>query len=180
MRYLVKLRYASILLIALSTGIGGCVDLKPRADATRYFVLGSDVQSTGASAGNALSVGIQTFSIAPYLDSPRIATRVEDVEITYSANGRWGEQLDTAIQKRLVAELGSSDGIGEVFGLPWPQKASPARRLAVSVDHFEGRSDSTVSVGLSWTVTDRDGMTLDRGSSLEQIPGWIPGDYRIW
>jgi uncharacterized lipoprotein YmbA len=179
MRKVKLIRNTSLLLILLGIGVSGCVDLKPRADGTRYFVLGSSASIVmEPSSEGGLSVGIQSFDIAPYLDSPRIATRIEGVEITYSANARWGEQLDDAIQKRLVAELGASSGIGDVHGLPWPPGTTPYRRLGISVNNFEGRSDSTVAVGLSWTVYDRDGMMLDEGRVAEQVPGWLPGDYR--
>ena len=177
MRKLIIDRCKVLLVLTLAVGISGCIDLKPRPDATRYFVLGSGSGDATPTPG-AAAVGIESFSIAPYLDSPRIATRVEEVEITYSANSRWGEQLDTAVQRRLVDEFASSSSIGEVYGLPWPNMVHPSRRLAISVDHFEGRSDGTVMVTLSWTVSDGDGMVLDRGIANEQLPDWILGDYR--
>jgi uncharacterized lipoprotein YmbA len=179
MRKSIIVRCKVFFLLALAVGMTGCVDLKPRPDATRFFVLGSSpgVTATTPTAG-AISLGIESFSIAPYLDSPRIAVRVEEVEITYSANSRWGEQLDRAIQRRLVDELAGSSSIGAVHGLPWPDNSHPSRRLAISVDHFEGRSDSTVSVSLSWTVSDAGGAVLDRGTANEQLPSWMPGDYR--
>jgi len=179
MRKIVLIRYLPVLLILSGITITGCIDLKPRTDSTRYFVLGATGDSSAStSSTGAITVGIRSFSIAPYLDSPRIATRVEGVEITYSANSRWGEPLKQAIQKKMVAELGSSSAIGHVYGLPWPSNADPSRTLAISVDNFEGQSDGTVVAGISWTVFDAGGMILERGTALEEVPGWIPGEYR--
>lgn len=178
MRKMNSIYTTRILLSALLFTTVSCVDLKPRADNTRYFVLGSasSSQAKGNTTGREV-LGIRSVSIASYLDTPRIATRVGDVEISYSSANRWAEDLEPAIRNRIADLILASGSVGEVITLPWPDNARPTLKLDIHIGRFEGTSDSEASLSAAWSLQNAAGTVLQRGVSERQIPGWIIGDY---
>ncbi len=158
--------------------MAGCVDLKPKPDNTRYFVLDSGTSnvSQGVPSGDVI-LGMARVTVASYLDTPRIAKRISDVEITYSPTSRWGEDLRIAIQDRVARRIMASGSVREVYTLPWPDGAAPSLRLTIHVDRFEGTMSSEAVLRGFWTLQNPSGTVLQRGNTDQRIPNWVIDDY---
>lgn len=169
---------AWIFYAAIIFAISGCIDLKPKPDRTRFFVLDSIVSTTAPDAASgAVRVGMLRVTVAGYLDTPRIAKRISDVEITYSPTNRWGEDLRIAIQDRIAERIMASGAVREVFTLPWRGGADPSLRLAIHIDRFEGTMSSEAALRASWSLRDATGSVVQRGHTDQRIPNWIIDDY---
>jgi len=169
---------ASVFCVAVLFASSGCVDLKPKPDNTRYFVLDSGTANVNPMppSGNVI-VGMLRVTTASYLDTPRIAKRISDVEITYSPTSRWGEDLRIAIQDQVANRILASGSVREIYTLPWPDGADPSLRLSIHIDRFEGTMSSEAALRASWFLRDASGTVVQQGYTDQHIPGWVIDDY---
>ena len=106
--------------------LGGCLDLKPQPDVTRFFVLGetSPTTSTASVDGpQGLALGMRPLHVAPHLDTQRIVTRLGIHEVGFADAFRWGEDLEEGINRTLAAYLAATDPVRSVQVVPWPGRA---------------------------------------------------------
>jgi uncharacterized lipoprotein YmbA len=167
-----------ILPVALLFLVSGCVNLKPRPDLTRYFVLNTvaAIPSTGTTSENVI-LGIDRVSMASYLDTPEMATRIGTVEIDYNPVSRWGEDLAWAIPNRLAQRLRNSEGIRDVYTLPWPDQMKPSVRLELEINRFEGTAAGEAALDAVWILENTTQASRTRHYAAILIPGWTVGDY---
>ncbi len=172
----------AVCVLALGLGtLGGCLDLKPQPDVTRYFVLGetSSATSTASIDGpQGLALGMRALRVAPHLDTQRIVTRLGPHEVSFADDFRWGEGLDEGISRTLAAYLAATDPVRSVQVVPWPDRAVYAYVIAVHVERFEGFAPDTAHLLATWSILDaEDGRLLRQGRTDHRAQGWSASDY---
>ena len=173
-------KYAARIMMFGLLVLGGCVNLKPQPDRTRFYVLGSD-QSVLISDGlprSGLVIGMRRLSLAPYLDTPSIVVRRNANEISFSDLNRWGEDLETGISRALSQYLEMSAAISSVDMVPWPDQVEHDFVLSIQIHRFEGELPDGTRLLASWSIHNPDdGRVLKQGSTNQSTSGWIAEDY---
>lgn len=169
------------ILVLIACLMGGCVDLKPKADTTRYFVLGPVdpvAPTANASGGEGLVLGIKRIVLPSHLETQRLVIREGNSEIQFSNNYRWGTNLDRAITVALADYLVATPAVGQAQVMPWPDHANPNHVVDVRVHQFEGESAGNARLVATWMISDpQSGNLLQSGKTDHVVPGWTPGDY---
>ena len=145
------LRVAALGLSGLA--LTGCLNLKPVADPTRFYVL-SPVP--GAASGTIVShgplaLGLGRVEIPAYLLDSRIALRPGAHEINYSEPHRWAERLDKGVQRVLGANLSALLGSDQVVLSAW-QRGEVTAEIYLSVQRFECDERGRVVLEARWRI----------------------------
>ena len=119
-------------------GLTGCVDLRPKGDPSRIFVL-TTLPEPAAGEGNGMppgvTVGIRAVRLPAYLQQDRVAVRRGENEIVYSDYDRWAEPLERGLMRTFAANLRAVPGAGRVFEGP-VSKGTVDLELELQVDEF--------------------------------------------
>ena len=118
-----------------------CVNLKPRENDTRFYVLGAAaVAEREAPANDGYVLGLRKIKLAEYLDTPHIVLRVGANEVLFSDDHRWGEDLGPAINRVVAGFLSGSSSVKQVEVVPWTPGVSPTYVVEIQIHKFEGTS----------------------------------------
>ncbi len=172
----------AVCVLALGLGtLGGCLDLKPQPDVTRYFVLGETgpaLSTASVDGPQGLALGMRALRVAPHLDTQRIVTRLGPHEVSFADDFRWGEGLDEGISRTLAAYLVATDPVRSVQVVPWPDRAAYAYVIEVHVERFEGFAPDAAHLLATWSILDaEDGRLLRQGRTDHRAQGWSASDY---
>ena len=103
-----KLIVSGVLALIFSFGLVGCVDLKPKTDPVRLFLL--EPMNDGkigdrTSMLNEVSIGIRSVQLPAYLGATGIAVRSGSNEVVFSDYELWAEPLERGIKRVLTTNL---------------------------------------------------------------------------
>jgi len=153
---------AAALLLA---GTCGCLNLKPKADPTRFYVLSATVEvplapnQASAAAG---SVGVRV-DLPAWLDRPGIARRQSANRVEFSTLHNWAEPLREGVARVLRHDLSALLGPSRVA----TRSASAGvegREVQVLIDRFELTATGRVVFSARWRVVrSRTGEVLQTG-----------------
>lgn len=124
--------------------LAGCVNLKPKENTTRFYVLGgTTTQATPRQAPELpkLRIGLRRLRLAEYLDSPFIVFRYGTNEVRFSEQHRWGEDLRHSINRTVAQSLASRSTIQQVDVVPWASNSEHDFIIQLQVLRFEGVAD---------------------------------------
>jgi uncharacterized protein len=149
---MMRLTLASILFL-------GACSILPEPKPVRYRTLVLDVahvpEPARAASARTASVSLRSVALPTYLDTDRLVTRVDDNEIRYSKEERWGDPLASAVPRILTANLESylaSEGV-ELR----PAGTSADAWVDVTIQRFEADSRGETELRARWTVHRREG-----------------------
>ncbi len=167
----------------MAMALSGCIDLEPRTDSTRFFVLSSAVGPSPvlrAEAASDLSLGLLQINLPPYLKSPKIANRSGSNEIVYSDTNRWGEKLEIALGRALADNIATQIPVRGVSVFPWAEPVPHDYNISVRIIRFEGDDAGRVTLEAEWMVLNpTDDTPLKRGETDVNLSGWDGADYGI-
>lgn len=146
-------RLALTLLAAASSLMTGCLNFKPVADPTRYFVLAALPPGaiTNAPAPKPIALGIGPIGFPPYLNTTRFIMRKGDHEVVSNDYLRWGEPPDQGFQRVLAANLALLLGTKEICLSQWRRDAVTSE-LQVEVARFDVNDQGHAILEASWHV----------------------------
>ena len=174
---------AAFAIVLVAMALSGCIDLEPRADSTRFFVLSSAVGPSPvlqAEAASALSLGLLQIDLPPYLKSPKIANRSGSNEIVYSDANRWGEKLEIALGRALADNIATQIPVRGVSVFPWAEPVPHDYNISLRIIRFEGDDAGRVTLEAKWMVLNpTDDAPLKRGETDVNLSGWDGADYVI-
>jgi len=142
----------------------GCLNLKPKADPTRYFLLTRTASKPlAASDGkeDVISLGIAPVAVPAYLTKPWMVIRTSGTEIRYSDFNKWGEHLDKGIQRVLAEDLSLLLGTDQIHLSAWKQEDVQAE-LTLSVHQFEVDTRGQVVLEAQWQLSGKHPFTGQR------------------
>jgi hypothetical protein len=108
----------------------------------------------GAAPGAGSAVAVGAVMLPAVLDRPQILTRTSDNQVSYSEYHRWAGTLKDDVTRVLIENLSILvRGSGRTV-LSADTAASPAYRLAVTVNQFDGRLGDKVWLRAVWAIRD--------------------------
>ncbi len=172
----------------------GCVNLKPRENDMRFYVLGANSSEEPVVSNNeaqGLSIGLRRLQLAEYLDSPRIVVRKGSNEVQFSENHRWGEDLGSAINRVVASFLVMQPSVHHVDVVPWTPGIQHDYVVEIQVVQFEGivessppvsRKDASkkmnVHLTAHWHIVDpTTNAILRQGTTDESVGDWSTNLY---
>lgn len=169
----------------------GCVNLKPRENDMRFYVLRANASETPAASNNeaqGVSIGLRRLQLAEYLDSPRIVVRKGSNEVQFSDNHRWGEDLGSSINRVVASFLKMQPSVDHVDVVPWTPGMQHDYVVEIQVVQFEGivasasRNDApkkmNVHLTAHWLIVDpATNSILRRGTTDESVGDWTTDMY---
>ena len=175
------------LVLALLLVGPGCLNLEPKTNPTRYYLLGGawEKRSTPAEP-NGLSIGLRKLNLAAYLESPRMVVREGPHEIRFAEFHRWGEDLPRGINRSVAGYLAAQAAVQRVDVVPWSRHVEHDYLVQLRVLRFEGvasnaapsSTEGEVHLLITWEITDpADGRVLASGTSDYREEGWEVDRY---
>lgn len=156
-----RTRLGLLLLLPLLMGLGGCVNLDPTPDPTRFFTLLPD--DWQGDHGHRITVEVS--EIPSYARTRRIPLRDGRQEITYLEFARWTGPLDQMLIQRLRDRLDRALGTGG-SDTPW--------RVTLVVLACEGTAGGEAVFGADYSLwRGDDPEPLLTGRALERL-SWVP------
>lgn len=153
--------------------LAGCVDLKPRSDPTRFYVL-SDARSDGDSF-EGFDLVIRGVTIPDYLNRLKIAVRNGSHEVIYEPFHRWGSDLNGMIAQSFSAGIESGQsGLRATIG----ETAKAPVHIYLDVRRFEGSQNGEVDVAIEWRAIRAEDGILTTVGRITQSGNWIVGDIQ--
>lgn len=118
----------------------GCVNLKPKADPTVFFVLNVPVvQEQETDPAGLPSVGVRSLRISDYFNRPEIIVRRGDYRITRQSDFRWAGDLVASLQSEFARWWENRQPERSVHFPPWVRMIQPDKELSWKVDRLEGQ-----------------------------------------
>ena len=169
------IRSLPLLMVLLAAGflLSGCagLSLKPKPDATRFYVLEPSLPPTH-TVGD-LTMGMERINLPEYLQDSRIVVRESAHEIRYAEHHRWSERLDRAVSRFLMGTIPTQSPVSRVKPAPWADPHHIDYILSLSIHRMEGHRDGTIRLDASWELRHpREGMVLHAEQFSHQESGW--------
>lgn len=141
-------------LLILSLLLAGCLNLKPVADQTRFFVLNPVPAPAPATdrLGEPWAVGLSPIEIPNYLESREFVQRQGDHEIRYLTGLRWAERVSVGIRRVLALNLDSQLGATNATLTAW-HRDEVRTVVSVSIQRFESDDTGRAILEARWRLT---------------------------
>ncbi len=100
--------FSCLLLAAVTAWLCGCLNLKPAADITRFYLLSplsTAEPQPGPKRAASLALGLGPVAIPAYLDRNSLAVRHGTNEIAYLVLCQWAEPLSRGVPRVLAQDL---------------------------------------------------------------------------
>lgn len=151
---------AGAFLLVLTTALlAGCsLPIEPaKADAARYYVLGSDEAAVPATV-RPLVIALQKVTVAGFLEPKGMAVAVGGSEVRYDEYARWAEPLRDAIARRLQQRIGAK---ATVLAAPVRPAAKRDFDLVVNVTQCGGAAGG-IRFAARFELQQADGTVVQR------------------
>ena len=164
-------RHARPAAMLLALAVAACGSLGP----TQYFLLNASTPSRPGAATNAATprrvLAVDPVVLPEYLNRPEIVARTVANSLAVSDNEKWGERLQSGVDRVLALDLGAllaGEGIVVASG---PQQRDIDYELHVLIDAFERDPAGNAVLAARWTIRDgRRNTTLARGQATYSEP----------
>jgi uncharacterized lipoprotein YmbA len=168
-------------------GSAACSLLSPEKDPTRYAVLASVDEISGAAAGASAQAaseasapsapnvpnvryGLGPIAVPDYLLRTEIVTRHDGTRIVPSATERWSEPFDRGVERVLAIDLERALGTRRIAHHPWYATDRPDLQIEVAFSRCEREDKGHVVVAAHWTLRQlpESGPAVERQSRIER------------
>ena len=158
------LKNRGLVYVAVVALTGGCINLDPQLDPTRFYVLPEPTSIDSEGTLRTLKVGLLSIEVPGYLKSSKMVIRKGESELTYSEYNRWAEDLDQGIGRVLQANLANRLPEVEFSRFPWPDRTELDYRVKIRFSGFEGDRNGGVALQAEWSLSSEDGEVVDTGN----------------
>lgn len=165
----------TLTLLLLCCGLTACVNLKPKADTVRMFVLGSVDAVAEPSAQSPGAVYIARPDLPAYLDGSRLQYRHADGEIQSLRGARWAEPLQEGVARALSEFIGGAQGHSTDGYYPWPKLSTATPQVRVRLLKFGATADGRIQLAANWQIEGPGGVVCQSSYVADQFE-WQLGD----
>jgi uncharacterized lipoprotein YmbA len=152
------------------------VNLKPKPDTVRLFVLGSiNVEADVEPGAQSTAVYIARPDLPNYLDSTQLQFRHTDGEVQALRGARWAESLQDGVARALSEFIGSARGSSTNGYYPWPQLSAATPQVRVRLFQYGATVDGRIQLTANWRIEGPDGV-LRQGTYSADGVSWHTGD----
>ena len=165
----------AITLFIVACGLSACVNLKPREDHTKTYVLGP-IELAASSSDQAIEQGyIARPQLPVYMEGYGLKVRSANGEINSLSGARWAEPMDVGIARALSHYIEAKNGGIKSGFYPWPQSSAASNTLQVKFHHLVATADGRIQLSASWELKRATGAPLT--GVFTAIDGaWSPDD----
>jgi uncharacterized lipoprotein YmbA len=158
----------SSLALLVLIGASGCLNLKPKSDPIRYFMLhpipGSVETARESSSG--LRLGIAPVTVPNYLTKPWIVIRSSDTELRYADYYKWAEYLDKGVQRVLAEDLAYLLETDQIQMNSWRREDVDVE-VKVMVQRFDVDDEGRVVLEVFWQLNGNRASSGHHAGTLE-------------
>lgn len=164
---------ATIFLV-LALAVSGCVNLKPKPDLTRLYMLGAQVAPVASVEGKP-EVYIGRIELPGFLEGSRIFHRSASGTLKSVPGARWAEAPSDALPRAIAMHLQGTGAVNVRAYYPWLRTDQDWATVSVQFERFSANAAGVVEVIAQWQVTTSDGeKRVGRYSAPELV--WGRGD----
>jgi uncharacterized protein len=103
-------------------------------------------------SGDTLAIGVGPVEFPKLLDRPQIVTRKSQHRVEVSEFHRWAGSFSEDFLRVLAKNISMLLPADRVAAHPWTDQFSPAFRIPVIVEQFDGRFGEYVVLNVTWSV----------------------------
>jgi uncharacterized lipoprotein YmbA len=162
------LNFNWLAAVLLGATLSGCMNLKPTADPTRFFVLSVvPAKESLPEAGKlAWLVSVATLETPAYLDNNCLAIRRNEAQLDYAQFLQWAEPVRAGITRCLREDLASLLGAGRVNPLSYRRPSGDCLEVQANISRFEFTGSGQAVLAVRWLIVQgRTGVVLRAQSS---------------
>jgi uncharacterized protein len=132
----------------------GCLNLKPQADPTRYFILTpmAPPEPPNPRSAGGLALGIGPVEVPDYLNNNSIAVRKDGAEIEYLVYRLWAERPEKGLLRIVSANLGGLLHTESILLNDW-RREDVARELHIRIQRFDFDEHGSITLDAVWRTT---------------------------
>lgn len=167
---------AGTLLAAL---LGGCVNLDPQLDTTRFYTLTPPFPSrTGLRPEESVHAALRVSAGADYLKQPAIAVRQTPQEIVLQEGHRWAERIDLGLARVVQDGLERRNKTLSVDALARNPGGDHQLLIDIAITACEGTRDGGAKLDADWQIfAGSDTTPVASGRYHEIKPDWNGQDF---
>ncbi len=176
-----RMNLGRALAVALTTSLlAGCINLDPRPDPHRYYVIGGPEELTAAAPANCPhSVLVGPVRLAGYADRAAVVERRGPHEVVPLTLHRWAESPAQAVTRALTSRLARELPDHCVVAFQRRPPTEGATQLAVEFTRFELTAGNEAVVAIHWRAFELGETAAGRsGTALSSQP-FEAGDDRV-
>jgi uncharacterized lipoprotein YmbA len=156
--------------------VTGCINLTPKPDDTRFYVLSVPAPKPVESAPNAPAVGVRSVHVDEYLARPEMILRQGDSRVERLSLYRWASSPAAQVQKEFQRWCERYQPNRVFYFPPWNMRPLPTLELAWEVRRMEGvqsadDSSAVLEMGWSWIESGKNPVSF----SGEWTAPWVDG-----
>jgi len=161
------------------TLLGGCVNLEPQIDETRFYTLASALPArTGTQPAGAVSAALRVSVAADYLQQPAIAVRETAQEIALQEGHRWAEQIKLGVARIVQDGLERRNESLAIEQLARHPGGDHQLLIDIMVTACEGTRDGGAVLDADWQIfTGNNAAPRTAGRFHGTEPGWDGQDF---
>jgi uncharacterized protein len=161
-----------VLVGLFSIVCSGCLSV-PNSPVPKFYTLystGSTGEIKKLDVTAKLIIGIGPVEIPEYQNRPQIVTRDKDGMLTFAQFERWGESLDSGIERLILENLAAIFPQAEFQIFPCNFSIPLDYQVIVNVVQLENQMDKGISLTVQWTIVDSKTkkMLMTKRSELRQ------------
>jgi uncharacterized lipoprotein YmbA len=162
-----------VLLVLLSSFASGCLSVASSPVPRFYTLRSTDNLANNASKFNidpGLIIGVGPVEIPVYQNRPQIVTRNKDGMLTFAQFERWGEALDSGLERLILENLAAMLPQAEFQIFPCNFDIPLDYQVIISVIRLESQLDAEMFLSVQWTLVDSKTkeMLLTKRSQIRQ------------
>lgn len=161
--------------LLLCFGLSGCINLKPKADAAKSFVLGPVAASSRAEVAAVGALYIARPERPTYLEGTHLLYLAESGEIKSLPNVRWAEPIEGGIARALSEYLQLDDATLDTHFYPWSKHSAAMPQLHLYLHQFIATEDGRILLSATWRVAAGSESTRSGAYTAPDLQ-WTPGD----
>ncbi|MEN8725001.1 MAG: PqiC family protein [Lentimonas sp.] len=166
---------------ALSITLGGCVNLKPKADPVKLYALGP-VNSAVDGRESGRPIYVARPHMPAYLDGKHLQYRSANGEVEALSHARWAEPLEEGVARCLAEYLIQPNGKNAIGFYPWPDRTKNGLDLYLQIFKLGVFENSEIRMTVSWELKSGSktqqagtfqskGITWETGSAESLVAG---------
>jgi len=144
-----------VVAIAALPLVGCGLNFDPQPNPTQYYLMSAvPSELTTEPALSDLTLGLGPLRFAPYLQQPKLVTRVEPHRVVFAEFERWAEPFDEHVERVLSQTLQNLLAPRWMVGYPWIGSDAPQLRIEASFYQFDRTADGNAEIEVDWLVRD--------------------------
>ena len=155
----------TICLLFLVFGLLSC----GTSPETRFYTLSAEPANIKSIDSRKILIGVDSVTVAGYVERPQIVTTKEDTEISMSEYNRWAEPLAYSMQRAVAQNLSKYFKNGMAKPLS-SDRGSYDYIVRIELNKFDGRFGGTAQLDAWWTVLNKDNKVVAREHSALSAP----------